>query len=159
MKKLFAVALSFAATACTTAGGFVPAKPDKFLIYVGQLSSGVTMLSLEKDELVLQQTIEEDGKKRASEKRYHPSADQWKRFKTDLDNMKVWNWYSNYDPGSNVVVQTEGPQWKVTFQFGEQLVQSQGNTVFPPGDEIIWRSKGYQDLCASVRRLIQDQFC
>jgi len=59
-----------------------------------------------------------------------PTADQWKAFRTALDEIGIWTWKTNYvDPHV-----FDGTQWRVTAKYGEKQITVYGSNAYPEGN-------------------------
>jgi len=68
-----------------------------------------------------------DGPKKSPPVKITPSAQQWQEFRRALDNLRIWQWHTNY-PNPGVY---DGTQWSIEIQYSDCSLRAQGDNNFP----------------------------
>ena len=118
---LIAIACSFGAANFSSAAetNFVP---STFAVYVGgfeggyrvQLTNGVLHYEKIRGVNVVQSQIS-------------PTPEQWRKFRQDLDRLKVWNWKADY-PNSGI---QDGTQWDLQIKYADRTLAAKGDNNYP----------------------------
>lgn len=77
-----------------------------------------------------------------------PSAQQWKDFRTALDDVGVWNWLGEY-PNPGVY---DGSYWELKISYADRKLMSIGDNNYPTAGGA---PSGAPEYTRSFRRLIK----
>jgi hypothetical protein len=100
------------------------AAPERFRARIGGFL-GYTYEVVLKDDYI-DYTRSTGGKKTLSA-RVHPTMEQWKAFRTELDAIGVWQWRAQYSaPGV-----ADGTQWSLEVAYPDRSIKTQGSNEYP----------------------------
>ncbi len=139
------MATSFAAEPSTV--------PKTFRAHIGGFGGGDFVVELRDDVLTYTARARERGQPARTET-IVPSAAQWQEFRAALDEIRIWDWKSQY---SNKGV-VDGTQWSIDITYADRSLATQGSNNFPDatgrptGDSV--PTKTFQRYLAAVKNLL-----
>lgn len=123
------------------------AVPTKFLVTIGGFLDGRCEVRWRRGKLWYRHD-RIDG----SEMSMIPSATDWERFWTAMDQIEVWSWKARYD--TEIL---DGEQWTVAIRHGSQRIQCYGSNAYPGGHDRE-TAQPFQEFLAAVSALTRRPF-
>ena len=136
--------------ATSPCGAQTNAAPQVFKATIGGFLGTTYSVELRGDTLVYSVA---DGPKKASPKEVTPTTKQWNQFRRSLDEIKVWQWRTNYpNPGAY-----DGTQWSVDIRYPDRALKAEGDNNYPdragkPGGLKVTKTFGL--YTAAIRKLL-----
>ncbi len=59
-----------------------------------------------------------------------PTESQWRKFRIELDDLKIWQWQTEY-PNNGV---RDGTQWSLEIEYGDKHLITGGDNNYPCAD-------------------------
>lgn len=84
-----------------------------------------------------------------------PTAKQWREFRRSLDEMKIWQWRTNY---SNPAVR-DGIHWSLDVAYDDHHLKTEGSNSFPgrggkPSGGDGEQTRAFSAYTAAVKKLL-----
>jgi hypothetical protein len=99
--------------------------PDELQILYNVVTQGYKFsMHWEGDKLMVDQSGQ--GEYQHYHKEITPSHEEWEEFWYMMDEIQIWDWYSEY----NVQCLHED-DWEVTIKYQDQMVESRGQSSYP----------------------------
>jgi hypothetical protein len=126
----FCMALAIGlATATTLVAADPSPAPEKFRAHIGGFGGGDFVVEWRDQVLTYTSRARERGQPARTES-IVPTPAQWREFRAALDELKVWQWKSEYtNPGI-----MDGTQWSLDVVYADHSLSSQGSNNFPKAD-------------------------
>jgi len=100
-------------------------RPDELQILYNVVTQGYKFsMHWEGDKLMVDQSGQ--GEYQHYHKEITPSHEEWEEFWYMMDEIQIWDWYSEY----NVQCLHED-DWEVTIKYQDQMVESRGQSSYP----------------------------
>src|SRR3954471_17825261 len=147
------LALAFFALVATagSAGEPLPV-PDKFSAHIGGVLGA--SYGVELKDGILSYTKSSRGGSAREQKTITATAAQWREFRQSLDEIKVWQWHSDY-PTHGVM---DGTQWALDIDYSDHTLHARGSNNYPDDtgkpNGSPEQTKAFRRYLAAVQRLI-----
>ena len=126
--SVLALAVGLASAGCTTVEPVGSSAPLHMELYcVGFLGESFSVRSSEGRIEYLRSELDS---RRVGPRTVRPTAESWERFWSEMDEIDLWSWRSEYLPPSNVEI-FDGTQWRVSVQYSGRDLMSRGDNAYP----------------------------
>lgn len=123
--RTFCLVLLLAIRVTHISAAEAPQIPNKFSAYIGGFMGA--SYSVELHDGALSYTIYEKGHMNPKQKTITPTESQWREFRQTLDDLRIWNWHTDYP--TNVVV--DGTQWSLDIAYADRALHAHGDNNYP----------------------------
>jgi hypothetical protein len=99
--------------------------PEELQILYNVVTQGYRFsIKWEGDKLIVDQS--DEGEFQQYHKEITPSHEEWEEFWFMMDEIEIWDWYSEYS-----VQCLHEDDWEVSIKYQDQLVESRGKSSYP----------------------------
>ena len=99
--------------------------PERFTAYIGGFLGASYGIELRAG--TLSYTSSDRGRQNTKHARITPTAVEWREFRRTLDDLKVWQWRTDY-PNQGTA---DGTQWSLDIAYADHSVKSRGDNNYP----------------------------
>jgi len=99
--------------------------PERFSAYIEGFVGASYSVQLHDGTLTY--TTFEKGHINPNHKTITPSEAQWREFRQALDDLRIWQWRTEY-PSNSIV---DGTQWSLDIAYADQALHTHGDNNYP----------------------------
>lgn len=121
----FCVVALFAIPCVLTSAAELSPIPQRFSAHIGGFMGA--SYSVELRDGVLTYTIFGKGHTNRKQETITPTEAHWREFRQTLDNLRIWQWRTDY-PTNGVV---DGTQWSLDIAYTDHTLHTHGDNNYP----------------------------